>query len=384
MGVSSGPLSGYLVVDFSTALAAPRAASMLGDLGADVIKVEAPGGDLLRRSQPRIGDISAMFHLSNRGKRGIVLDLKTEEGRSAAGQLAARADVVIQNFRPSVATRLGISYEQLRALNEHVIVVAVSGFGSHGPDAERAAFDSVIQAESGLCAVEADGDGHPRFTSHTIVVKLTAMSAAQAAVAALLARERGHGGQLVEVPMLDVAVEFLWSDVSGRQTLLDVPDDGSPSDASISGARSFIRLADGWCSISFGREADRARACAALGVTSESATPEEVVEAIKAAARPLTREEITARFRTADVPFGVVRTVAELPHHPQLVSAGLFQETAQPEVGRIRQPRPAPRFSAYARPEPGVSPHVGEHTDEVSAWIQHGAAPAPPRQRTTP
>ncbi|ONH58745.1 hypothetical protein CcI49_20145 [Frankia sp. CcI49] len=377
-----GPLAGVKVVDLSTALAGPWAAGILAGQGAEVIKVERPEGDQARWSGTRAGDISAMFHMVNRGKRGIVLDLRTAEGLAAAHRLVAGSDIVVQNFRPAVAERLGLAYEQLRAVNEDVIVVAVTGFGPTGPDADRPAFDSVIQAEAGFADLQAGADGVPRFSEHTIIDKITAMAAAQAAVTALFARERGLGGQLVEVPMLDVAVDFLWADVAGDETLLDAPRE--PSRGVTVGRRHFLQLADGWVTVSFGRPGAVGGLCRVLGLDlaryaglAEEAGPgpggarprllDAFLAEARAAARTLTRDEAARRLVDNDVTIGVVRTLAEMHRNPQLAGAGFFHETTQPGVGRIRHTVPPVRFGAFEPVVPGISPHLGEHTDEVLA-----------------
>jgi crotonobetainyl-CoA:carnitine CoA-transferase CaiB-like acyl-CoA transferase len=373
-----GPLTGYRVVDFATALAGPWAAGILGDHGAEVIKVErVPQGDLARAVGTRIGDLSAMFQMANRGKLGVALDLKSEPDRELARRLAASADVVVQNFRPSVAAQLGLAYDQLRLLNEDIIVVSIYGFGSVGPDSARAAFDSVIQAEAGFCALQAGPSEEPGFTEHTLVDKITALQAAQAVLAALLMRERGRGGQHLEVSMLEAGVELLWMDSAGNETLLDA--EPTSTRGVTAGFRRFVAVADGWCSLSLGRPGSITGVCRALGLAPEhfadlevpggiagnEALMDEFLSEVATAARTLTREEVGDRLRAEDLTYGIVRTLADAHLNPQLVASEFFDETDHPGVGRVRQPRPVVRSSTGSAPAPGRAPHLGEHTSQV-------------------
>ena len=252
------------VLDLATALAAPLAAGILAEQGADVIKIEPPGaGDVLRHVGAAIGGVSGIYQMTNRAKRAATVDITTAEGRAIVLELAAGADLVFQNFRPGVAERLGVSYEQLRRVNPDVIVVAVTGFGPTGPYADRPAYDGIIQAASGIAALEADaGTGEPHSLRHTVSDKLTALHAVQAATAALLARERGAGGQLVELAMLEVSASFLWIDAAGRETLLDY--DG-PQRSDPAAHVKPMACADGWMYIVALSDDQYAGLCRALG-----------------------------------------------------------------------------------------------------------------------
>lgn len=376
-----GPLAGYRVLDFATALAGPWLAGILGDQGAEVIKIEQPGsGDVYRSSGTLHHGFSAMFHLANRGKRSITVDLRRPEGQAVAADLAAGADVVVQNYRPGVAERLGVGYETLRARQPELVFVAVSGFGPHGPYRDRPAFDSVVQAASGMCAAEAAGGGRPRLVEQTLADKLTAVMGAQAAVAALLARRDGRGGQRLDVPMLDVSAAFMWMDCAGRETLVDAPPD-VPS--TVAGSRRLIRSADGWFVLGIGSDRSFAGVCDAfsldpgryepLQTAAGRATHRDVMAAFMAdlevAAATVPVDEVRRRMLDRDVPFGAVAGVADVPSDPQVVASGLFTETRHPVAGRIRQPRPPVRFSSTLPEDPGDSPGLGEHTDQILAEL---------------
>src|SRR5262245_46836455 len=191
--LAKGPLDGIRIVDLSIALSGPWAVGILADQGADVVKVEPPGiGDIGRWVGPAIGGVSAMALIANRGKRSIAVNLQTEAGRDVVRQLAARADVFVQNFRPGVIERLGLGYDALSAANPRLVYVSISGFGASGPYAHKSAYDPVVQAYGGLAAVQAGAAGEPQLIRHTAADKITSLTAAQAITAALFARERAQ------------------------------------------------------------------------------------------------------------------------------------------------------------------------------------------------
>lgn len=221
----SGPLRGIRVLDLSIAATGPYATALMADQGAEVIKVERPGmGDIARYIGVQVEGISVLYQVCNRGKRSIALDLTTDDGREVAHRLAATCDVVIQNWRPGTADKLGVGFEDLR--RDDLVYVSVSAFGDEGPFAERGAYDTVIQAEAGVADAQADPDtGAPEFVRQVIGDKVTALTVSQAVTAALFARERGDGGQHVRLSMLDAVVSFLWIDCAGNEVLRD--GDGS-------------------------------------------------------------------------------------------------------------------------------------------------------------
>src|SRR5205823_10879128 len=222
-----GPLHGYRIIDLTSNVAGPLATMILGDQGADVIKVEAPdSGDATRSGADCRRGFSASFLNNNRNKRSIVLDLKTAGGREALLQLAAGADVFVQNFRPGVDDRLGVGEAAIRAVAPNIVYVSISGFGEKGPYAQAPAYDPVIQGFSGLATVQAGSDeARPRLLRTILPDKLTAITASQAITAALLARERTGEGQHVRLSMLEAVITFLWaSDMSGQTFVGDEPE----------------------------------------------------------------------------------------------------------------------------------------------------------------
>src|SRR5437870_10848417 len=217
-----GPLHGYRVVDLTSNVAGPLGTMILGDQGADIIKVEAPDrGDATRAGGNRRAGFTASFLNNNRNNRSIVLDLKTAAGLRVMMRLVAGADVLVQNFRPGVAERLGVGEDVVRAASPKIVYVSISGFGEKGPYAEKPAYDPVIQGFSGLATVQAGSDEvRPRLLRTILPDKLTAITASQAITAALLARERTGEGQHVRLSMLEAVVAFLWSSDMGSQTFI--------------------------------------------------------------------------------------------------------------------------------------------------------------------
>jgi len=380
-----GPLHGYRIVDLTSNVAGPLATMILGDQGADVIKVEAPdGGDATRAGGNRRAGFTASFLNNNRNKRSIVLDLKTAAGKQALLRLAAGADVFVQNFRPGVADRLGVGEEAVRAVSPRIVYVSVSGFGEIGPYAEKPAYDPVIQGFSGLATVQAGSDeARPRLLRTILPDKLTAITASQAITAALLARERTGEGQHVRLSMLEAVLAFLWaSDMSGQSFV----GDESERQEAASAFDLIYETADGYMTVA----ALTDRQWAGLARVAERP---EWLEDERFKTPALRQKNIDARLQltqqalitrpaaewldlltAAGIPCGPVLTRNQVIRHPQVAALGLVVETEHPRAGRLRQTRAAARFS-QTRPEiRRGAPELGEHTQEVLAEIGYSAA----------
>jgi crotonobetainyl-CoA:carnitine CoA-transferase CaiB-like acyl-CoA transferase len=374
----AGALEGIRILDISTALTGPYPAALLADQGADVIKVERPGlGDLARWVGVAVNGVSALFQSCNRGKRSIALDMATPEGLAIVRELAARSDVVIQNMRPGVADRLGIGWDDLSKGRDDLVYISLSGFGQTGPYAQRGAYDTVIQAYAGLGTNQSDpDDGTPVFLRQTAADKITAMYAVQAITAALFARERGMGGQHVELSMADSVVSFLWADAAGNEMMMD--SDGSMNSSFVQGSKPF-RFIDGFGIATPTSDADFHGMCEALGVDGHNdprvATigerrkhPElsgEIMTKCHVAAGLFTSEEISQRMESLKVPFALVVDPKNLPDDPHAKAIGMFEEFDHPVAGRVRQPRHPARYLGTPATLQTVSPMLGEHTDEI-------------------
>ena len=373
-----GPLAGYRVIDLTTMVSGPFATMMLGDQGADVIKVEAPGqGDHVRTGGDRTGGLAANFVNNNRNKRSIAVDLKHPRGRDAVLRLAAGADVFIQNFRPGVVERLGVGEAAVRAVRPEIVYVSISGFGETGPYAAKRAYDPVIQAASGLASIQGGADdARPRLVRTILPDKLTGVTAAQAVTAALLARTRTGEGQHVRLSMLDAVVAFLWASDMGGQTFLDRQDGGRR-------VASFIDLIyetkDGFMSVAVMSDREWAGLARALErpewlEDARFKTPalrEENIDARLALTQEALRGRTTAewmeRLEAEDVPCAPVLTRDALVAHPQVRAGGTLVEFDHPAAGRLRQARPAARFETTPSALRRGAPALGEHTDALLA-----------------
>lgn len=376
--MSSGPLDGVRVLDLSIALTGPYAAALLADQGAEVVKVERPGiGDIARWVGVAVNGMSSLYLVCNRGKRSVAVDIRQSQGADIVRRLAAQCDVVVQNFRPGVVDRLGLGYEDVRALNPDVVYASLSGFGPDGPYRDRSAYDTVIQAYAGFAANQADPDDQvPVFLRQTAADKVTALFASQAITAALFSRQRGKGGQHIELSMTDAVVSFLWADSAANEVLLAA--DGSQHSSFVAGFRP-MRFADGWGIVTPTSDADFAGMCKALAVDgwddpristiSERVKHRDVLEPIidmcYAQAANLTMAEATDRFEAERVPFSMILTPDELTRDPHAIAMGLFEEADHPVVGPTRLPRHPIQFHATPARLGANSPSLGEHTDEV-------------------
>jgi len=372
---SKGPLSGYRIIDVTQMLSGPMATMMLGDQGADVIKVEPPGtGDLTRAFSGNQRRMAPTFAIINRNKRSIALDLKDHRGLAVMKHLIAGADVFVQNFRPGAAERMGIGEAELRRIKPDLIYVSISGFGEKGPYVKKRVYDPVIQALSGLAAIQTDyKTGRPQMMRLIIPDKVTALTAAQAITAALLARERTGQGQHVRLAMLDAVIAFLWPEGMARHTFL-----ASGETQSRSGSRDLIfETVDGYITCGANSNAEWEGLAKALDrpewisdprFNSVGARARNVGERLDLTAEVLATKscaEWLARLEANDVPCAPVHTREEVLSDPQVVANDLLIESEHPHAGPMRQPRPAARFDATPAGLHRPAPLLGEHTDEV-------------------
>jgi crotonobetainyl-CoA:carnitine CoA-transferase CaiB-like acyl-CoA transferase len=372
----AGPLEGFRIVDRTACITGPLATMMLADQGAEVIKVEPPGlGDVWRYVGTARGGMSAMFASCNRSKRSIALNLKDPRGRELLELLVRRADVLVQNFRPGVVERLGIDEARMREVKSDLIYVSITAFGHQGPYAKRPAFEPVVQAMSGIASVQADRKtGAPQLVQQALCDKVTSQSVAQSITAALLARERGAGGQHLRVAMLDAAIAFLWLDGMADYTILE---DDVPMHPPASGALRTFATLDGHIAFAPITDAQAHGALRALDredliddprfarVEARSRHPDEFLGMCGAELQKLTTAQAVDRLAAEQVPCGPVVALDELHEHPQVLANGTLAETDHPKMGRLREPRPPVRFVATPAEIRRPAPALGQHTDEV-------------------
>jgi crotonobetainyl-CoA:carnitine CoA-transferase CaiB-like acyl-CoA transferase len=373
----AGPLDGIRVFDLTTIYSGPICASILGDQGADVIKVEAPDGDWMRNAQfiQRNG-VSAAFAMLNRNKRSIVLDLSTEEGQQIAKKMIEQVDVVIENFRPGVMERLNLSYDTLKDINPNLIFASINGVGHSGPYAGRRVYDAIIQAISGVATLQSDPSvERPVMINSLICDKLTAMAAAQSISSALFARERTGVGQRVDVAMLDAALFFLWPDNMLNYTF--VGDDVPRLPHGASHTNMVRKTKDGYiCTMPVQREewlgTFRALELPNLMedptyVTDTGINNELLQATLNEAFEHFTVEELNERLEAEQVPFSKINSREDVINDPQVKAINSLWEFDHPFGGAMRQARPPGRFSETPAEIFRCSPELGEHTREILA-----------------
>ncbi len=383
MTVDSGPLADILVVDLTRALAGPHAAMMLGDLGARVIKVETPGGGDDTRSwgPPFVGpgnEVSTYFLSTNRNKESIVLDLKTERDRAALDALIRRADVLLENFRPGVLDRLGLTVERLEELNPRLVTLSISGFGHDGPEGGRAGYDQIAQGEAGIMSVTGPDPSLPTKVGVPIGDVVAGMYGAYGVVAALHERERTGRGSTVRTSLLAALVGVhafqgtVWT-VAHR-----VPHAQGPHHPSIC-PYGLFHAAGGVVQIAVGSEGLWQRFAPAFGLpvdaagfatNSERVTNGDAVRAaVEAAFAGYEADALLAKLAELGIPAGKVRDLQQVYEWDQTRSQGLVIEVEHPLLGAVELPGPALRFfspdGAEWHREHSAPPLYGQHTDAV-------------------
>lgn len=378
----SGLLDDVRVIDLSRVLAGPYGGQVMAEMGADVIKVELPGGDPARAIGPHIDGRSLYFSSLNSGKRGVLLDLRTAHGRRALESLIATADVVLHNFRPETASALGLDPLELLELHPALVVVTVSGYASSSSRSGEGAFDVTIQAETGIMAVTGEPGRPPVRAGVAVSDLVTGLWAAFGAVAALLARERGAAGCHVEVPMVDATLPLLSYMATTALATGEDPAKVGSGHHSVYPYGAFP-TADGWMVIAVLSDKFWPRLCAALRLEGlardeELATNEgrlrragEITTAIVGTMRMMPTEEVDRLLADAAVPHASVRGILDALTTPYVVHRGIVAEVEAPE-GHYKVVRGPLSASRPLQPAPGL----GQHTDEVLAEVRGSAGGA--------
>ncbi len=381
---NAGPLHGIRVLDLSTVVLGPYATQLLGDYGADVVKVESLEGDLMRANGvSRHPGMSSVFLGINRNKRSIALDLKQARGRELFLELAAQADVVVHNMRIAAIERLGLGYDAVRSVNPRVVYCAATGFGQNGPHRHKPCFDDIVQAASGLASLVGAEQGQVAYVPALVADKTAALALANAVLAALFHRERTGQGQYVEVPMFEAMVEFNLAEHMGGMAF--EPGLGPAGYGRIvKGGRRPLPTADGhvavlpyspahWLSLfqAIGRDdiiaqhdfSDRHKLNAVVRTLYDELHRE---------GPKRTTQAWMALCERLDLPATPVYGLDELPAHPHLQAVGLFESMAHPTQGDIRYVRPAVRFGATPASVRLPPPVLGQDSRDILGELGYG------------
>lgn len=392
--MSQSTLEGLVVVDLSRALAGPHAGQMLGDLGARVIKVEAPGvGDDTRGWGPPFvagsdgTDVSTYFLSCNRNKESIALDLKSDDGRDTLRRLVARADILIENFRTGVMDRLGFGTSALAALNPGLVQLSITGFGHDGPEGDRAGYDQIVQGEAGLMSLTGSGPDDPQRVGTPIADLLGGIHGVVGVLAALVERARTGSGRVVRTSLLSSIVgvhAFQGTRVTVAGQTPQAQGNHHPSIAPY----GLFPCRDGAVQISVGNERMWAALCAEFGRDPETpglasnservAHHAQTLEFVSAAFADQDAEPLLDRLRSAGIPAGKVRTLPEVYEWEQVHSQGLLVDVEHATLGSISLPGPPIRFfdvdesgeTERSRSDHQAPPLLGEHDRTIRAWLE--------------
>jgi crotonobetainyl-CoA:carnitine CoA-transferase CaiB-like acyl-CoA transferase len=374
---ATGPLRGVRVLDLTTVVMGPSATQALGDLGADVVKIENSAGDSMRWIGPwRHEGMGPLFLWANRNKRSLVLDLKTPEGKGAAIALAEQADVLVSNVRPQGLARLGLDYDSLKIHNEKLIYCAAVGYGAGGPDAGKAVYDDLMQAASGIAGLFGAVDGAPRYAPINICDRIVGLYVVNAITAALYHREKTGQGQEIEVPMFETMTQFVLSDHIGGAAF-------SPSEGAMGYKRLMSRTRgpyptkDGYLAIVVYTNKHWQAFSQLIGqpdlMTKDArfATQESRTQHAQDVGRFLS-EQLPARsnaewlelLHRIDIPACPVNAIEDLLTNPHLQAVGFFEEMDHPTEGKVNVARYPVRFGASPANIRALAPNLGEHNAE--------------------
>jgi CoA:oxalate CoA-transferase len=375
------------VLDLSRFIAGPLCGMLLGDMGADVVKVERAGkGEDARVIAPKVGGESLYVAMYNRNKRSITLDYRNARAQALLRDLAAHADVLIENFRPGTMEKMGCGWDALRAVNPRLVMVRISGFGQDGPLAQRPCFDVIAQAMSGLMEITGEPGGPPLPSGSFIVDNTTGLYAAVGTLAALQARAQTGRGQVVDAALLDSAVTLLLTAIP-EQILLGIETTRNGARDRYSAPANNYLCRDGrWVHFNAGNDIMFPRMCKAAGLEHLLGDPlfsthaarmanVQAIETIVAGwVAQLDADEVVKRLAEADVPCGKVATIREVVENPQLKHRNQIIEIDHPTIGKLPMHGVTVQFSETESSVRAPAPSIGQHTTEILAdWLGLGA-----------
>ena len=374
---AAGPLTGVRVLDLSAYIAGPYGCTLLADQGADVLKIEPPGGDNLRQYPSTLPTESRAFLGVNRSKRGMVLDLKNPADHAVLLRLVRDADVLVHNFRPGVPKRLGIDFDQLSALHPRLIYCAVTGYGESGPMKDKAGYDQVLQTMTGMCALQGKRGGPPEIIYGSVVDYYAAALVAAGVSSALYERERSGLGQFVGVSLLRAALtmqsaRLIWAEGES----LDIGRDMRSG-----GVTGIHPTADGYIYISANTPHFWRALCEKTGLQALAADTryDTVRKRAEHAAEILPKLHEALATRTAmeweqlfgdEVPCAAARRIEDMFEHPQVLAEGIVGTIEHPVVGRYHGVAQSIKFGRTPGPAPFAAPMLGQHTGEVKGELE--------------
>ena len=380
-GKPAGPLDDIKVLDLCSYLAGPYGCTLLADLGADVIKIESPQGDMLRQFPSSLPGESRFFLGTNRGKRALALDLKHPDGLAVLHQMVAGADVLVENFRPSVPARLGIDYPRLRAINPRLVYAGLTGYGDTGPLSDKGGFDQVLQCLSGMAVFQGGGQDTPQLVLGSVLDYFTSALLAYGVAAALFQRERSGAGQYLSLSLLRSALtiqagRFVWCESEGRDVARDSGTGGLTGIHPTKQGGLYVSLHSNHffaalCELIGRPELASDPRCATMRSRAEHAA--ELVPEVRKALAERTALEWEQTFGER-VPCAAVRPIEDMFDHPQVISEDLVTTLDHPVVGRYRTMTKPIKFAETPGPTPTPSPTFGQHSDEILAGYGYATA----------
>ncbi len=375
----SGPLQNLRIVDMTAVLMGPYCTQWLGDMGADVIKIESPEGDVVRGIGPsRHPDMGPMFLNTNRSKRSVQLDVKQPAGRAALLRLVRTSDVFVYNVRPQAMARLGLSYEALRDVNPRIIYAGVFGYGQEGPYAAKPAYDDLIQGACTLSAMFAPASGSdPQYVPAAIVDRITGLVAVASILAAIHERQSSGQGQRIDIPMFETMVSLVLSDHLGGLSF-DPPLDQGGYARLLSRSRRPYPTLDGFvCALIYtdkqwrsflsllGRESEMDGDPRLKNLTTRTVHVDALYQEVGRIMATRSTADWLASLEAADIPSTPVHTLESIFEDPHLAATGFFRSEQHPTEGRLRTMR-HPATWSRTQPEPSRhAPRLGQHGEEV-------------------